>query len=196
MAKKVIKVDQFEEEELISGIDVAYDEDFSYSVCTVLTKEGKLIETAKACLITRFPYVSGYFALREAPAVKAVIKKTSGFDIAMVNGHGIAHPRGFGLASQVGVELDIPTIGVAKRLLMGKPDYTCSKELEYIPIIYNDQTVGAQLRNIEGGNLFVSVGHRISLESCIRFTRDMMGNGSLPEPLLMAHKESINFARK
>jgi deoxyinosine 3'endonuclease (endonuclease V) len=75
MAKKVVKTDQFDKKELISGIDVAYDENFSYSACIVLTKEKKLIEKAHACLITRFPYFSGYFALREAPAVKAVIKK-------------------------------------------------------------------------------------------------------------------------
>ena len=119
---------------LIAGVDAAYQGDTAYAACVVMDGELEIVESASAAVEARFPYIPGYLAFREAPGLLSALNMVSGFDVLMVNGHGIAHPRGCGLASWIGIEVDKPTIGVARRPLMGE-----EKKIRCVltPLIFN-----------------------------------------------------------
>jgi deoxyribonuclease V len=102
----------------------------------------------------------------------------------MVNGHGIAHPRGCGLASWVGLSVDKPTIGVAKSPLVGEVGKIRGV---LTPLIFKGLTVGAEVKRAEGAPIYVSVGHGIDLESSVRIVRKNWTRGRLPEHLRAAH---------
>jgi len=109
-----------------------------------------------------------------------------------VNGHGVAHPRGCGLASCVGLELDMPTIGVAGRWLVG--DFGAEKD-GWTPIMLEEKVVSARISRQGRSPIFVSTGHRISLETSIEIVRKMTLEGRLPEPLRLAHQEARRRSR-
>ena len=127
-----------------------------------------------------FPYISEFLGFRESNAVISVLKRlNNNFDVLMVNGHGMMHPRGFGLASQVGVLLDVPTLGVAKRLIKGS--YIKSDATKPPILKLKNSAVGAFIN----GN-YVSIGHKISLKTAIALVlKTSMFN--IPEPLRQAH---------
>ena len=127
---------------------------------------------------------------REAHAVEEAAGVVSGFDVLFVNGHGVAHPRGCGLASCVGLELDVPTIGVARRRLVG---YVGEKLGGWAPLILDDEVAGAEI-DAGGSRVYVSVGHKISLETSIEMVQMMISNGRFPEPLRRAHLEAKRTA--
>jgi deoxyribonuclease V len=111
----------------------------------------------------------------------------------MVNGHGVAHPRGCGLASHVGLNLEASTIGVAKRRLMG----SISAEVESLaPLFYKGEVVGVRLSRVGYSPILVSVGHSISLETSVEVVRGMMEGNHLPEPLRLSHRASNEFRRR
>jgi deoxyribonuclease V len=192
LAEKIICEDWFKGKNLISGIDVAYSGDMAYGACVVMNRTGDLMDVGEVKTGVSFPYIPGYFTWREAPAVIKAMKKVGNFHIAMINGHGMAHPRGCGLASHVGLELDLPTIGVTKNLLVGRLD--CNPEIPHI--IYEGRVVGAQIKNSKDEPIYISVGHKISLETCIEITRDMFQGERLPTPLMTAHRYSVEYRRK
>jgi deoxyribonuclease V len=101
-----------------------------------------------------------YLAFREGLPIIAVLEKVSKFDAVIVNGHGIAHQRGCGLATYVGLKVRKPTIGVTRNILVGevKPqDNQCS------PMVYEGKIVGKEIKTLSGGRIYVSVGNMISL---------------------------------
>jgi deoxyribonuclease V len=116
----------------------------------------------------------------------------SGYDVLMVNGHGLAHPRGFGLASHIGVETGKPTIGVARRLLCGEPD---DPDAEETPIRHGGKVIGAKMTSPTGSPVYVSVGHMITLEACVELVDACFLDHSLPEPLMAAHVHACNLSR-
>jgi deoxyribonuclease V len=124
---------------------------------------------------------------REAPAVISAVSKCSDFDVLLVNGHGIAHPRGCGLATFVGLQLNMSTIGVARRRLVGSIG---KRKDSWAPIIEKGKIVGAELWKNNKSPIYVSVGNRIRIESVIRVIRNLQIRSSIPEPLRLAHKEA------
>ncbi|MEM1525849.1 MAG: endonuclease V [Ignisphaera sp.] len=134
------------------------------------------------------PYIPGLLAFREAPLMIEAIKELSlrcvEADIIMVNGHGLSHPRRFGIASHVGIALDKPSIGIAKRLLYGS--ITTDNNLR-TAITVGGAVVGYVLENVYGGKVFVSVGHKVKPEDALIIV-DMVWNRSnpLPDPLYIA----------
>jgi deoxyinosine 3'endonuclease (endonuclease V) len=119
MAKRVVITPFILGAPLVAGVDASYGEDTVYAACVVMNRDMEIVDSASAAVETRFPYISGYLSFREAPGLLSAVRKVSGFDVLMVNGHGVAHLRGCGLASLVGIEVDKPTIGVARRALVG-----------------------------------------------------------------------------
>ena len=127
LAKKVVEGDIFDENvvaslENIAGVDVSFSQDNQAVAAAVLLNRSplKIIETSTQKVELLFPYIPGFLGFREADAMVSVLNRLEDdFDAVPVNGHGIMHPRGFGLASQVGLMIDRPTIGVAKRLIVG-----------------------------------------------------------------------------
>jgi len=191
LAKKVVIKDEFDEIKLVAGVDQAFNGNEVISAAAVCDyKTMEVIEIKSAIIHTTFPYIPGFLSYREAPAiVEAVSKLENEPDILLVDGQGIAHPRKIGLASHVGLLLDIPTIGVAKNLLCG--------ELKEDKIVLGENTVGFKVSTKNQANpLFVSPGHKVSLKSCIEIVKNCIKlPHKLPEPLHLAHRNA-NKIRK
>ena len=182
LAKKIVKSDSFDSIHSICGVDVAYDNDVAYCSAVVMDRAGAVIETARARGIAEHPYVPGLLMLREAEPVLCTLKMlNSDFDLLLVDGHGLLHPRKCGLACYVGVTLDKPTIGVAKKLLCGMVQSDDTIELDGQVL---GHAIGAGKKK-----LYVSVGHRISLETAVKIVIEL-GRGGMPEPLRLADRDS------
>ena len=193
MSKRVMQEDILGAVELVGGVDVAYRGDEAYSVCVVLDGRLRVVESASVSVGVRFPYIPGYLSFREAPAVEAAVGRVSGFDVLLVNGHGVAHPRGCGLATHVGLDLGLATIGVARRQLVGRVGETVDS---YAPLLYKGGVVGARLTVDGRSPVYVSIGHNISLETSVKIVRRTTTGGRLPEPLRMAHKAAEELMRR
>lgn len=133
------------------------------------------------------PYVPGLLAFREAPGYIRVTKKCPVKpDLLIIDGHGLAHPRAFGIASHVGLVLNTPSIGVAKRFLFGDIRKNGERELIYV----RGKAVGEVLRT-PGGKIYVSIGYKVGLNDAVRIVRALiMGRSKLPGPLYEADKYS------
>jgi deoxyribonuclease V len=185
LSEQVIGEDRLEENPLIAGIDIAYKGDTAYSACILMDEENRVLDSSIQKTRISFPYIPGYFYWREAPAIKAAAKTISRYDLLIVNGHGVAHPRGCGLASHLGIELDKPTLGVAKNLLIGELEENLKSVTS---ISYKGRVIGARIRPKGKAAIYISLGHKISLESSIEIVKTLMRKGGLPEPLRLAHK--------
>lgn len=146
-----------------------------------------LLEISTEKMHVDFPYTPGFLSYTELPPAMKAVQGLSEYDVLMVNGHGLAHPRGFGLASHLGLKLDKPTIGVAKRLLVGKP---LKKEARTTKIMFEDKVVGIKIISPTKSPIYVSIGHMITLESCVEIVKDFFLDHTLPEPLTAAHRYS------
>jgi deoxyribonuclease V len=184
IAEKIILKEDFRDLERIAGVDVAYLDDMAYAACIVMDRDFKEIGAGTASLKVDFPYIPGYLSFREAPAALAAIGESPRFDLVMVNGHGVAHPRGFGHACHVGTESDSPSIGVAKRLLVGSVG---DERDGWKPIMLGGDIVGAEVVTRWNSRIYVSVGHRVSLETAIELAQSMTRGAGFPEPLKRAH---------
>ena len=192
IAKRVIREDDFTEAMRLAGSDAAYRGDVAYAACVVMDGDRGLLEISSASELVRFPYIPGYLMFREAPVIKAAARLVSGFDLLFVNGHGVAHSRGCGLASCVGLALDAPTIGVAGRPLVGDVG---ERRGRWAPLTYDGEVVGAEV-DVGGSRICVSIGHRISLETSVEMVLKMVSGGRFPEPLRRAHVEARKTARR
>ena len=192
LAKRVVSEEAYPESGRVAGVDVAYRGDEAFAACVVMDRALNVLEERTAVVEIRFPYVPGYLAFREAPAVLSAAKLASGFDLLIVNGHGVAHPRGFGLASCVGLELDVPTIGLARSPLIGDVG---ERRGCWAPLIHEDKVVGAEVE-AHGSRAYVSVGHKISLEKSVKIAKRLTAKGRFPEPLRRAHMEAARMRKR
>ena len=171
------------------GMDAAYEGRAAYVAAAVWdTKLKTIVETQHFVdgIVTK--YVPGFLAFREGPMLLRIInrvKNTS--DVVLIDGQGIAHPRGLGLASHVGLALNRPTIGVAKSRLYGR--------VEGDSLIGADhEVIGRILESHTGKKYYVSVGHKISLDTAMKTVENCMVEG-FPAPLRRAHLDSIFLRR-
>jgi len=139
---------------------------------------------------TRFPYVPGLLSFREGPGVLAAIARlTTPPDLILYDGQGIAHPRRLGIASHLGVLLDIPGIGVAKSRLIGQHATPGEEKGDWAPLLDKGERIGAVLRSRRGClPLYVSTGHRVSLETAIALVLACTPRYRLPETTRQAHR--------
>jgi deoxyribonuclease V len=154
--------------------------------------EGRVVEVATAGVpeAELFPYVPGFLSFREAPSYLAALGRLSRApEMLLVDGMGVAHPRAFGIASHLGVHLDLPSIGVGKTLLYGRPEAELPQEAgSTVRLIGREGPVGWLLRSRSGVQpLVVSPGHRVGMEESLEFVRSLLGKTRLPEPLRQAH---------
>jgi deoxyribonuclease V len=173
----------------VAGCDVACDGETLIAAVVVLDLESmRIVETADARCPARFPYVPGLLSFREIPALLeafAGIRRRP--DALLCDGQGRAHPRRFGLACHLGVALDLPSVGVAKSRLIGEARMPARRRGSSTPILHNGELVGRLLRSRDGVRpLYVSVGHRITLEDAVRLVLAMGGGFRLPEPTRLA----------
>jgi deoxyribonuclease V len=149
---------------------------------------------------TNFPYIPGLLSFREAPTLVEVWKKLNiKPDILVVDGQGIAHPRRLGIATHIGITLDIPTIGCAKSLLYGVGDDPDVKagSIAYLYDKYNSEEVlGVRLRTKDNVKpVIISPGNKVSVEQAIHIMKATTGKYRIPEPTRLAH-ELVNQFRK
>lgn len=179
IAKKVVAKDDFGEIRLVCGVDVAYSGDIAYCSAVVMDKGFNVVESVDSQSAVTHPYIPGLLMLREAEPIFHILKKLkSGFDVLLVDGHGLLHPRRCGLACYAGVALGCPAIGVAKSLLCGK-----QRKDGYIEL--DGEALGYAL----GRKSYVSVGHKISLKSAVAIAKQFTKTG-IPEPLKIADANS------
>lgn len=168
-----------------AGLDVAYATGSSVVAAAVVTVDlatGAVVESATATGEAEFPYVPGLFAFRELPTLLTAFSRLRAVpDLLVADGHGIAHPRRFGLACHLGVETGLPAIGVAKTP-MGSYDIPANTRGATTPLRDGDEVIGAVLRTQPGVKpVFVSIGHRIDLPSACTHILALASRYRLPE---------------
>jgi deoxyribonuclease V len=165
----VIADDDFPEPNAIVGLDVAYNGDMGFGVKVVQdAATGQIIGSDLHRAKALFPYVPTYLTYRELPILARLVEPGRQDAVTLVDGQGRLHPRGFGIACHLGVCLDIPTIGVAKSLLVGKVEENGKEES---PITLGEEVMGVRLSLPGNRPLYISVGHRVSLGTAVEIVR-------------------------
>lgn len=146
---------------------------------------------------TRFPYVPGYLAFREVPALVKVLEQMKQKpDVLVVDGHGIAHPRRMGIAAHLGALTGQPSLGCAKKILFGKFNDPDLKQGSYTPIFDKQEQIGYAFRSKTNVKpVFISPGNLIGMNNSLNIIRKCTGKYRIPEPTRLAH-ELVNKFRK
>jgi deoxyribonuclease V len=192
LSARISKTDQLNEVKYIAGVDISVRKSSKMargSAVLLDYPELNIVETQNATGELEFPYIPGLLSFRELPlTIKACEKLTISPDLIIVDGQGIAHPRRLGLASHLGLILDIPTVGCAKSKLCGSYTEPENEPGTFSFITDKDDVIGAALRTRQNVKpVYVSIGHRISLESAIRWVLNCCRGYRLPQPTRLAH---------
>ncbi|MDD5297954.1 MAG: deoxyribonuclease V [Rhodocyclaceae bacterium] len=193
LAPLVETSDRLGEVKRVAGVDIGYEEGGAVTRAAVAVLDFPsltLIEQAIVRLPTRFPYVPGLLSFREAPAALAALSRLSAApDLVLYDGQGLAHPRRLGIACHIGLLTGLPSIGVAKTRLVGTHGEVPAGRGEWTPLTDHGETVGAVLRSRAGVSpIYVSVGHRLSLETAVHWVMACTGRYRLPETTRHAHR--------
>ncbi len=189
LRKKVRLSPVKQEPRFVAGVDAAFSADRVFAAACLFSFPGlTLIERKTAVRKLRFPYVPGFLAFREGPAIIAALESLSrNPDLILVDGQGIAHPRQFGIASYIGVLLDMPTVGCAKSRLIGGYEEPGNRKGNSSPLFVEDKIIGAVVRTRDNVRpLFVSPGHKTDVKSAVRLALSCLGNYRIPEPIRCA----------
>jgi deoxyribonuclease V len=184
---------------LIAGVDACFTKKSVVAAASLFSYPAlEFLNDAVAKDRLRFPYVPGYLSFREGPAIIKALKKLKARpDVVLFDGQGIAHPRFMGIASHVGVVLDIPTIGCAKSRLIGEFDEPGQCKGDWSPLLYKGRKIGAVVRTRSGVRpLFVSPGHRVDIKTSLDLVMQTVASYRLPEPIRRADQLSRQTARK
>lgn len=185
---------------LIAGLDCAFSKDGRKIIAAVIVLRMEsirlklpgleLVETATSVRKVNFPYIPGLLSFREAPVCVAVVEKLKTKpDIFIIDGQGIAHPRGLGIAAHLGLFFDKPTIGCAKSRLTGTFEDPPLEKGSYSPLKDGKKVIGAVVRtrtNVKP--VFVSVGNKCLLKDAIKIILGCTTKYRLPEPARLAHQ--------
>lgn len=159
---------------------------------------GSIAPAASVTMVPAIPYVPGYLGFREVPAIAEAMRLLDvPPDLIFVDGHGRSHPRRCGIATHLGVVLDVPTIGCAKSLLCGKIEGDLGDEPgAQAQLVDRDEVVGVALRTrARAMPIYVSIGHRVSLETAVAWVLKVCDERRLPLPIRLAH-DAANAARR
>jgi deoxyribonuclease V len=192
LAGQVVRNNQLEAPHLVAGVDISGEDSSGLArgaVVVLRFPELEIVEQGVATLQLGFPYVPGLLSFREVPVILAAcegLRVTP--DLFIADAQGIAHPRRLGLASHLGLLLDVPTIGCAKSILCGQYGGLGQEPGDYAPLIDSDEVIGAALRTKKGVNpVYVSIGHRVDLKAAIQWVMACSRGYRLPEPTRLAH---------
>ena len=178
--------------QLIAGIDISAPtaQGIATGVVVVLSyPQLRVVEIKVAKQRIDFPYIPGLLSFRESPLILAACQKlTMTPELILVDGQGIAHPRRLGLASHLGLLLDVPTIGCAKSRLCGSHEPIGEVRGSFAELRDGDEVIGAALRTKERANpIYISVGHKVDLETAIFWVTECCRGYRIPEPTRLAH---------
>ncbi len=190
LSDRVIEQDSEMQVERIAGVDAGYDGNIMHIVAVSLdAKDLGLVEITAVKRQAEFPYIPTYLAYREFPGIEAAVRRLKQRpDVLLVDGHGRLHPAFFGVACYVGVRLDLSTIGVAKHPLVGRVRPGTRSHSGASPIEFRGQVRGyAWTPPGRARPIYVSIGHRISIERALEVVRGSTLRG-YPEPLRLADR--------
>jgi deoxyribonuclease V len=192
LAGKVVKESQIVEPHLVAGIDISSGDGQRLArgaVVVLRYPELSIVEVQVAEGKITLPYIPGLLSFRECPLIIAACEKLHNVpDLILIDGQGIAHPRRFGLASHVGLFLDLPTIGCAKSILCGQHGPVEQAAGSYSELLDDGEIIGAALRTKPGVKpIYVSVGHKMDLTSALQWVLNCCRGYRLPEPTRLAH---------
>lgn len=186
--------------ETLAAADVSFDRGGTEMFASVVVVRAGTFEVMERTGVVRpesFPYVPGLLSFREAPALLdafALLKTRP--DVVLCDGQGIAHPRRLGIASHLGLWLDLPTVGCAKSLLCGKYEEPGPSRGDRSPLVHRGETIGAVLRTRDRVSpVYVSPGHKCDLESAVALVMATTAKYRLPVPIRLAHDE-VNELRR
>lgn len=193
LASLAIRNDKIGDVCRVAGVDVAYDESNSQLFAAVVVldaKTGKTLEIGKAVGKVDFPYVPGLFAFRELPHLLAALATlVTKPDLVICDGQGIAHPRRCGLATHLGLLTGLPTIGCGKTRHIGEFGSLANERGSTTPLCDGDEVIGKVVRTQDGVKpLFVSIGHRVSLDTAVGWILKLSSKFRQPEPIRRANK--------
>jgi len=184
----------------VAGFDVSYLKDENILIAGMVIIDYPSLNFCDSYVITdqiNFCYILDYLSFREAPVLLKLIEKHSArADVFIFDGHGKAHPRGLGIASHIGVLTKKPSIGCAKKRLVGEYDFPDTKKGSNTDLTFRGEVVGKVLRtknNIKP--VFVSVGHLVSLDEATQFILNCTGKYRLPEPTRLAHNTVYSYRK-
>ncbi len=183
----------------VAGADAAYDQDTIYAAVVVMTFPGlKAVEQRCTVQKVPFPYIPGLLSFREGPALLDAFRNLSTVpDLLLVNGHGYAHPKRFGLACHVGLILDVPTIGVARRLLIGTAAQPEAARGSSVPVLDNSEIIGNAVRTVQDARpVFISAGYKVDLAQAVDMALKTTTIHRITEPVWQADQVSRQCREK
>ncbi len=187
---QVVTTDRFGTINTVAGVDIGLKKDIARASVVVLSfPELQVVDSVVTESPVRFPYIPGLLSFREIPPLLIAFSQLQTEpDLMIVDGQGIAHPRRFGLASHLGLVLDKPTIGCAKSRLWGRYEEPDLEQGAYTYLTDKDEVIGAAVRTRTNVRVvYVSIGHRISLDSARTWTLACCQGYRLPETTRHAH---------
>lgn len=200
LAGQVSRQNEIGEPRFIAGADISVKTGgMAIGAVVVLSyPELRAVETKIVRGKLNFPYVPGLLSFRESPLVISAFESVNTIpDLLLVDGQGIAHPRRFGLASHLGLLLNIPTIGCAKSLLCGRYDEPNAEPGSYSKIIDDGEIIGAALRTRAGVKpVYISIGNKVDLDAAIQLVLKCCRGYRIPEPLRLAHLAAGNSGKQ
>src|SRR6266446_7434486 len=199
LASRVVREDRLDEVHHIAGVDMAINEQNGMARAAVVLLSYPALDLIEQHVHeepVRMPYIPGLLSFRETPAILgafSLLKQQP--ELVMVDGQGIAHPRRLGIASHLGLWLDLPTIGCAKSILTGHHAPLSEQAGAWVPLLDKGETIGAVVRTRTGVKpMIISSGHRISLETSLHYVLACCKGYRLPEPTRQADKLSKDNA--
>ena len=186
---------------LIAGVDVAYIKNTDDLIAAVVVLDAFTLEVVEQVVIedkVTFPYIPGLFSFRELPSlIKAFAKLTCTPDLVVCDGHGVAHPRRFGLACHLGVVLDVPAIGCGKSRLLGEHENVEEVRGSKSLLLDKSELVGHVLRTQENIKpVYVSVGHRVDIDTASEWILKLSPKYRLPETTRMSDQLVKRYAKE
>jgi deoxyribonuclease V len=197
LASSVIERDEDDPMNLIGGVDVSYRGEEMFAAAVSITLDDlECVEIVEIRRRVEFPYIPTYLTYREFPAIRDAVGRLSKRpDVLMIDGHGRLHPALFGIACHTGVVLDMPTIGIAKNPLAGRSRSARPRSRDTISLWIGDTIRGIAWVPAERSRpIYISVGHRISLEKALKLARRTTRSG-YPEALRIADRVSREMKR-
>lgn len=196
----MVEVEPINPPKSLAGVDVSYGPDGVVAAYVEMDDRGEEIiyrETFRKDR-AKFPYIPGYLAFRELPFLNKLLENVNRdrglAEVIFVDGNGLLHPRRAGLATHLGVVLDHPTIGIAKKLLCGEVESDSSGERGWRKIMLEGEKIGLEIKTFNRANpIYVSIGNRIKLDQAGDLTEEA-SSYKLPEPLRQAHKTAKDRA--
>lgn len=198
LAKRLELSDRLSPVAHIAGVDIGFEDGGETTRAAVVVLKWDAATAPELSVVeqvvhrepTRMPYIPGLLSFREMPSALGAFEKLSVMpELVMVDGQGIAHPRRLGVAAHLGLWLDLPTIGIAKSRLYGKHAEVGDQRGDWVPLYTGQETIGAVVRSrAKVKPIYVSPGHRITLETSLKWVMRCLGRTKLPEPTRLADR--------